>query len=449
VGRIRWPLGSIVTNRMKKYLILFFFVIFIVTPSAEARIYLDINAPTFIQIPIVLAKWNPADKPSSPISEKVYEILANDLTLSGFFKVIDVQHLPSSLRDKEGIPNTSSLQEWIPAGGEILLAGETQTASNGLDFKLTFHLFDLVEQKHIVGKQYEGPLQTLRYAVHRMADEVVLQITGEKGVHNTKIAYTMVQGAGKEIYVADFDGANVKQITQNQSINISPAWAPDGKRIAFTSYLRRNPDLYLADVDGKNVQRLSGYPGINVSPSWSPDGKRIALMMGMGGKSDIYLMDTNGGNPRKLTKGYGNEASPTWSPDGEWIAFVSDRSGSPQIYIMARDGSNVRRLTFEGSYNTNPSWSPKGDRIAFCGRVAGHYDIFTIGIDGSGFRSLTSNSNNNESPCWSPDGRYIAFSSTRTGASKIYIMNANGYNERGLTPSKGGEASPAWSRRFE
>jgi TolB protein len=438
-----------IADKMKRYLIFFLFVIFIVTHSAEARIYLDINAPTFTQIPIVLAKWKSADKPSFPLSEKVYEVLANDLTLSGFFKVIDVQHLPLSLREKEGIPNMSSLQEWIPAGGEILLAGETQLESDGLDFKLIFHLFDLVEQKHIVGKQYKGRLQTLRAAVHRMADEVVLQMTGEKGVHNTKIAYTVVQGAGKEIYIADFDGANVKQITQNHSINVSPSWAPDGGRIAFTSYLKRNPDLYLVDVYGNNLRPLSHYPGLNVSPSWSPDGKKIALMMGMEGKSDIYLIDTNGSNPRKLTKGHGNEASPTWSPDGKWIAFVSDRSGSPQIYIMGSDGSNVRRLTFAGSYNTNPSWSPKGDRIAFCGREEGRYHIFTIGTDGSELRKLTANSGNNESPCWSPDGRYIAFSSTRTGASKIYIMNANGHNQRSLTPSKGGEGSPAWSRRFE
>ena len=434
---------------MKKYLILFSIIIFIVLPFAEARIYLDINAPTFVQIPIIVAKWKSADKTPSSFSEKVYEILANDLTLSGFFKVMNYKNLPPSLREKEEIPSTSSLQEWVSLGGEILLAGETLLEPDGLNFKLKFHLFDLVEQSHIVGKQYEGPAQTLPAAVHRMADEIVLQITGEKGVHNTKIAYTVLQGANKEIYIADFDGTNVKQITQNQSINVSPAWTPDGKKIAFTSYLKRNPDLYLVDLDGKNFQLLSRYPGLNVSPSWSPDGKKIALMMGMEGKSEIFLIDTNGGNPRKLTKGHGNEASPTWSPDGEWIAFVSDRSGSPQIYIMAHDGSKARRLTFEGSYNTNPSWSPKGDRIAFCGRAEGRYHIFTIGMDGSGLRKLTSNSGNNESPCWSPDGRYIAFSSNRTGASKIFIMNASGFNQRALTPSRGGESSPAWSRRFE
>ena len=434
---------------MLKYFFIIFCLIFAPIPASEARVYLDINAPTFVQIPIVLAKWKSVDKTPPPLTEKAYEILANDLILSGFFKVIDVHHLPLSLQEREGIPSTSSLTEWISAGGEILLAGETFLESDGLSFKLKFHLFDLVEQKHLAGKQYEGPLQTLRSAVHRIADEVVLQITGEKGVHNTKIAYAVLQGASKEIFIADFDGANVKPITQNQSINLSPAWSPDGKKIAFTSYLKRNPDLYLIDLDGKNLQRFSYYPGLNVSPSWSPDGKQIALMMGMQGKSDIFLIDANGGNPRRLTKGHGNEASPTWSPDGEWIAFVSDRSGSPQIYVMARDGSNVRRLTFDGSYNTNPSWSPKGDRIAFCGRAEGGFHIFTIGSDGSGLRKMTSNSGNNENPRWSPDGRYIAFSSTRTGASKIFIMNANGFNQRILTPSKGGESGPAWSRRFE
>ncbi|NWF91822.1 MAG: Tol-Pal system beta propeller repeat protein TolB [Syntrophaceae bacterium] len=438
---------------LKRIVLFVLFLSLISVSDGESRVYLDINAPTFVQIPIILPKWRALDRTPPALSAKVYEILANDLAISGFFRVIDVDRLPSHLKDKEGIPNTLSLQEWGSVGGEVLLAGEISLDSEELHLRLKFHLFDLVEEKHLVGKQYEGHLKNLRMMVHRMVDEAILQLTGEKGVNNTKIAYAALHGGGKEIFVADFDGAEVKQITQNRSLNLSPVWSPDNKRIAFTSYLKRNPDVYLIDIDGKNLQRFSYYSGLNASPCWSPDGKQIALMLGMGGKSEIFLIDASGGNPRKLTRGkeneLANEASPTWSPDGQEIAFVSDRSGSPQIYIASKDGSVVRRLTYEGSYNTHPAWSPKGDRIAFCGRVGGHFEIFTIAIDGTGLQKLTSNSGNNESPCWSPDGRYIAFSSNRTGGSKIYIMNANGLNQRPLTQSKGGETSPSWSKRFE
>ncbi len=434
-------------------LFIILFILFNFVPTPEARIYLDINAPTFVQIPIVIPKWKPMDK-SPPdrladISGKVYETIKNDLQLSGFFKVIDYQLLPPNLQKKEGIPSILYLEEWMATEGEVLLAGEVLWGSVALNIKLRFHLIDLVEKKHIVGKEYEAPLQELRTIAHRVSDEVIYQITGEKGVNSTKIVYLGQKGEGREIFIVDFDGANIKQVTQNQSINVSPVWTPDNRKIAFTSYLRRNPDLYLIDIDGKNLQRLIFYPGLNLSPSWSPDGKKMALMMGMEGKSEIFILDSESRVPRKLTKSHGNEASPSWSPDGKWIAFVSDRLGSPQIYIMTSDGSNVRRLTFEGNYNTQPSWSPKGDRIAFCGRVEGHLEIFTIRPDGTGLQRLTSNSGNNESPCWSPDGRYIAFSSTRTRGSKIFIMNSNGSNQRPLTTSKGGESSPNWSKRFE
>jgi TolB protein len=437
---------------MKRILLFVILLLFTCLSPGEARVYLDIDAPTFVQIPIVLSKWKSVDRIPPVMTSKVYEILVNDLNLSGFFRVIDYSHLPPNLQKKEGIPSTLFLQEWMPTDGEILLSGEASLDISGLRLQLKFHLFDLVAQKHLIGKQYEGPLQNLRSMVHRIADEVLLQITGEKGVHNTKIAFAVLQGESKEIFVADFDGADMKQITQNRSINLSPTWTPDNRQIAFTSYLKRNPDLYLIDLNGKNLQRFIYFPGLNAAPSWSPDGKQIALMMGKDGKSDIYLLNANSNDinsPKKLTNGYGNEASPKWSHDGQQIAFVSDRSGSPQIYVMSKDGSDVRRLTFEGNYNTNPSWSPKGDRIAYCGRVEGHFEIFTIGVDGTGLQRLTSDSGSNESPCWSPDGRYIAFSSNRTGGAKIFVMNANGFNQRPLTQSKGGESSPSWSNRFE
>jgi hypothetical protein len=130
-------------------------------------------------IPIILPKWKSVDRTPPSMTLKAYEILVNDLTISGSFRVIDYSHLPPELQGKEGIPSILSIQEWMPTGGEILLVGETSLESDGLKLRLKFHLFDLVEQKRLIGKQYEGQLQTLQDMVHRIADEVVFQLTGK------------------------------------------------------------------------------------------------------------------------------------------------------------------------------------------------------------------------------------------------------------------------------
>ena len=103
---------------LKRIFFLAALLLFAPLPSVEARVYLDISAPTFVQIPLVLPKWKSVERTPAALSTKAYEMLANDLSLSGFFKVIDYAHLPAQLQGKEGIPTTLSLRDWMPSGGE-------------------------------------------------------------------------------------------------------------------------------------------------------------------------------------------------------------------------------------------------------------------------------------------------------------------------------------------
>ena len=69
-------------------------------------------------------------------------------------------------------------------------------------------LYDLVEKKFIKGVRYEGKKEEWRRIAHRVANEVVLQISGEKGIFDTQIAFVSNKTGNKEICLIDFDGEN-------------------------------------------------------------------------------------------------------------------------------------------------------------------------------------------------------------------------------------------------
>ena len=149
--------------------------------------------------------------------------------------------------------------------------------------------------------------------------------------------------------MVDYDGANQRRMTVDQSLAITPSWSPDGRAISYTSYRRGFPDLFISYIyEGRFTTPAGGTESIhNFLPAWSPDGTRLAFMSNRDGNLEIYIVDSDGSNLRRLTRHPSIDVSPTWSPIGNQIAFTSDRSGRPQIYIVGVDGLGLRRLTFE------------------------------------------------------------------------------------------------------
>ncbi len=359
-------------------------------------------------------------------------ILTDDLKNVGIFDVIEPSFLPFEatqvgLGQERGIlPALNSLKV------QALVVGKL--TSRGSELLLEGQLFEVTRGEMLSGKRYVGDLRTLRTMVHRLADEVVFRLTGEKGVASSRIAYVSSVDGAKEIYVMDYDGYNPVLITGNRSINLSPRWSPDGKKIAYTSYRDQNPDLFVVDLETGRRLKVSSSPGLNIAPGWSPDGQWIAFSMSSGMGTNLFLSHPDGTGLRPLTIGPNINVSPSFSPNGRQIVFNSDRGGTPQIYVMDVEGTNVRRLTFGvGDYSVSPRWSPRGEKIVFVGRLHGNFDIFLINPDGTGLVQLTSNSGNNEEPSWSADGRHIVFTSTRDRQRNLYVMNADGTNQRRIT----------------
>jgi TolB protein len=369
-------------------------------------------------------------------------VLAADLKFTTLFDLMEGSILPfeptSVQLDQERplFPGLAALKVQHLAVGHV--------SSRGREAVLEGRLFDVNSGTMVFGKRYVGDAKFYRLIVHRFADDIVFNLTGEKGVAQTRIAFvSSVSRTAKEIFVMDYDGASPTAITGNQTINISPRWSPDGRLIAYTSYRNGNPDLFVLNFDSGRRDVVSSQQGLNATPGWSPDGQWLAFAMRSGGGTNLHLLPKGGGTPRPLTTGPSIAVSPSFSPNGRQIAFNSDRGGNPQVYVMDVDGTNMRRVTFQGNYNASPRWSPRGEKIAFMCRLAGN-QICLINPDGSGLQQLTSQGAN-EDPTWSPDGRHLVFTSTRMGPRDIFSMHADGTEQRRLTSNGRDNYLPDWS----
>jgi TolB protein len=369
-------------------------------------------------------------------------VLTADLRFTTIFDVMDPAMLPFEPRsvqlDQERplLPGLNSLKV------QHLVVG--QVSSRGREAVVEGRLFDVATGNMVFGKRYVGDPKFYRLIIHRFADDIMFNLTGEKGVAQTRIAFvSSISRTGKEIFVMDYDGANPAAITGNQSINLSPRWSPDGRMIAYTSYRNGNPDLFLLNFDSGRRDVLSAQQGLNATPGWSPDGQWLAFAMSAGGGTNLFLIPKGGGTPKPLTVGPAISVSPSFSPNGRQIVFNSDRGGSPQIYIMDVDGTNLHRVTFQGNYNSSPRWSPRGEKIVFMCRLAGN-QICLINPDGSGLQQLTTLSSN-EDPAWSLDGRHVVFTSTRMGRREIYVMHADGTEQTRISSTGQENYLPDWS----
>lgn len=416
--------------------------------AAAAQVRGTIVGPGVRQYPVAVSPLkNLSPGGRTDLAEQFADVVARDLELSGLFRVLPRDtHIEKP--DSSGITaDAINFNDWSVIGALALVKGSLRF--EGERVRVEARLFDVFQRRLLLGRNYHGSANNVRRMAHRFADEIMAQLTGERGPFDSRIAFVSNRGGRfKELYVMSLDGGDLRQVTFNQTINLSPSWGP-GNSLLFTSYHRGNPDLYRLEATGA-VSRLAFARGLNIGGEYAPDGSRIALSTEERGNPDIVLIDPSGRTTARITDSYAIDVSPTWSPDGSRLAFVSNRAGGPQIYVAGVGGDAApRRITFQGDYNTSPAWSPKGDRIAYVSRGGGRFDIFTMRPDGSERVQVTSGPGSSEDPSWSPDGRFLVFSSSRTGRKKLFIVRADGGTPVQLTSGNGDDTSPAWSRWLE
>lgn len=433
---------SYVFYPMKK-LLLFFFIFITGTwlfGATQTDVYIGITSHGDKRVPTI---GMPAFSVSAPElreqAQQVHDVIRGDLL---FVRYFDVSEEGPEVTNQN---LTQALSQWGKVRASYVLTGDISYAEPYYTIKI--YVYDISTRTSVFAKAFKGTQKSLRRLGHIASDQVVLALTGKRGIADTRIAFANNSTHHKEIYVVDYDGENLKKLTSDNSIALLPRWSKDG-RIFYTTYRNRNPDIFAIDLKAGKIAPIILKGGLSLIGGVSPDGKALAFTSTGGNNPSIFIYNLETHQKTQISnKNSAVEGSPSYSPDGKYITFVSNRAGNPQIYVLDLSTGKSRALTTKFNWADSPQWSPTGEWIVFSGRESPYHpmDIFLVDLTGTQIRRLTTDSGSNEDPTWSPDGRFIAFTTNRNGKRQLYMMDMDGSAPHLLADIKGDSFTPHWS----
>jgi hypothetical protein len=187
------------------------------------------------------------------------------------------------------------------------------------------------------------------------------------------IIFTSIRSGDLELWRMDADGKNVKQLTSTPGYDGGAFFSPDCSKIVWRSSRPEGKelddykallaqhlvkptrmDLYIANADGSDARQLTYLPGASFAPFFFPDGKRVIFasnyLAPRGPNFDLYAIDIDGSHLERLTYAEGFDGFPMFSPDGKTLAFSSNRRD-----VVAGPRGEVYRVTGgpAGEHDTN------------------------------------------------------------------------------------------------
>ena len=170
----------------------------------------------------------------------------------------------------------------------------------------------------------------------------------------TELVYSMSNGVGSDVHV--LGGSAARGLRDEvlpagpSSVNIDPAWAPDGQTIVFLHGDANAPDgapleVWAIERNGSNLRQVSASVQARggFAPSWSPDGTQFTVTaVDADGVSQVEVVSIRTGEAYQVSSTNGQGAA--WSPNGDAIAFVTEVGGVSTVHLVDADGSDERPL---------------------------------------------------------------------------------------------------------
>jgi TolB protein len=177
----------------------------------------------------------------------------------------------------------------------------------------------------------------------------------------TRIVFTSTRDGDIELYTMNLDGTDVRRVTHRVGYDGGAFFSPDGRQLVWRAMYpgtsRDSADylslldkglvrptlleLWVADADGDNPRQVTRIGAASFAPYFHPDGRRIIFASNYpdprSRNFDLYLVDLDGTGLERVTTSSEFDAFPMFSPDGRHLVFASNRHarepGETNIFI--------------------------------------------------------------------------------------------------------------------
>lgn len=303
--------------------------------------------PVLIAKDFAVSNWNPV---WSPDGKYLYFVSSRSGNMN-FWRVRIDERMGAAMGQPEAVvtPSSYSRHPSFSRDGKRLAYVRTSNQAN-----IQGAEFDMATGKPI-GQPFwitEGDREISRAELSSDGSQFIMRLIGR---------------TQDDILTVSRDGKQWREVTNDEPFDRYVRWSPDAKRIAFSSDRNGGGEVWVADSDGKNLKQLtfnSKGEAATGFPVWSPDGTKLAVYF----DGTTFILDPSRTQPEQSPEQLPRDQTRRflawdWSPDGKKLLGVLTEN--EKRYLGYYDLETRSYQTVIANEEGIGSWLPDSRRFVY------------------------------------------------------------------------------------